>query len=204
MEALLTEKINPAVTEATKRKQLGNEALMRTEAVQALYEYTNAMTAVWGAAEALKSYLTTTSLSPAEAQRLSHAQKEIDDLRVVLLCNQALASIKIGNFQQAIDFCNTVLSFQSGNQKALFRRGFARARTGDLVAAEEDFRRVLAIDPDNSEALREIRNIKRTRQEPPSRFCSTGGFTWDSVFSACSGLNRKQPAAELEMTRIRG
>jgi tetratricopeptide (TPR) repeat protein len=195
---------NPAVAEATRRKQLGNEALMRTEAVKALHEYTNAMTSIWTAAEALQVYLTSNTISPADAQRLSHTQKDIDDLRVVLLCNQALASIKIGNFQQAIEFCNTVLAFQSGNQKALFRRGFARARTGELVAAEEDYRRILAVDPDNTEALKEIRNLKRIRQEPQARYCSQSGFSWDSVLKACAGLNRKEQVVELEMTKIRG
>jgi len=195
MQSLLTDKIEPALKAAVRHKELGNEALMRTEAVQALFEYTNAMAEVWKAAEALRGFLTS-PLSPAEAQRLSLKQKEIDDLRVVLLCNQALAAIKLGHFSQSIDFCNTVLAFQAGNQKALFRRGFARVKLGELAAGEEDFRRILAVDPDNSEALREIRGIRRARQEPPPRVC------WDSWFKACSGF-RKEKSAELELTRLR-
>ena len=203
MEKLL-EKINPAIEAATQRKQKGNEALMKSEAVIALHEYTHAMTEIWGAADSLKEYLTTKAITPQEAQRLSQLQKSIDEIRIVLLCNQALASIKLGQFQQAIEFCTTVLSFHSTNQKALFRRGFAKSRCGDLIEAEEDFKRLLAIDPENADALKELRNIKRIRQEPSGgRFCSTSGLSWDSIFKACSGLNRKEKVCEMEMTKIR-
>ena len=203
MEKLL-EKVNPAIEAATKHKQLGNEALMKSEAVAALHEYTKAMTEIWAAADTLKQYLTTTNdaMTSHEAQRLSHLQKSIDEIRIVLLCNQALASIKLGQFHQAIEFCNTVLSFQSTNAKALFRRGFARSRCGDFVEAEDDFERLLVIDPDNADAIKELRNIRRVRQEP-SRICSVSGLSWDSVFKACSGLNRKEKVCEMEMTKIR-
>ena len=70
------------------------------------------------------------------------------------------------------------------------------------MAAEDDFKKLLALDPENSEALREIRIIKKTRQEPATqRLCTP--YSWDGLFKSCSGLNRKREESEVELTRLR-
>ena len=76
--------------------------------------------------------------------------------------NRSLALIKLGRFQEAIDDCSLVLSKEPSNVKSLIRRASAgSALMGSdgsqqeiKVLIIEDVDKVLAIEPNNREALK--------------------------------------------------
>ncbi|KAH9624561.1 hypothetical protein KSS87_000715, partial [Heliosperma pusillum] len=77
-------------------------------------------------------------------------------LAVSLVLNVAACDLKLTHYDRACRFCKFVLHFEPSNVKALYRRGFAYKRLNLLQDALTDFEAVLHLDPNNSEARREL------------------------------------------------
>lgn len=73
--------------------------------------------------------------------------------------NRAMAFLKLGKWTEAEDDCNVILSANSANVKALFRRGLARTELKKLESANADFAAVLHFEPNNGEAIAQIERI---------------------------------------------
>ncbi|KAK0201625.1 hypothetical protein DFS33DRAFT_1348839 [Desarmillaria ectypa] len=80
--------------------------------------------------------------------------------------NRAAAYLKLGKYDDAERDCSTVLSLNTSNAKALFRRSQARVGTGKLKEAEDDLRAAAKLEPSNTSIAQEIAKvtdaIKRT------------------------------------------
>ena len=64
-----------------------------------------------------------------------------------------MARLKLQQWDEAERDCSTVLAAEAGNVKALLRRAAARAALGRAVDAQADWRAVLALEPQNKEAI---------------------------------------------------
>ncbi|GMH39680.1 hypothetical protein BSKO_07578 [Bryopsis sp. KO-2023] len=73
--------------------------------------------------------------------------------------NRAMAFIKLVQFSNAERDCNLALALDSVNAKALLRRGVARKAMNNVAEAKADFEQVLAIEPNNAQARRELRDL---------------------------------------------
>lgn len=92
-----------------------------------------------------------------EAISLSWGNKA---LLATLLCNRAIAYIKIGNLQDAKNDCTAVLEMDSANKKAYFRRAQANELSGELKLAFDDLSKLVRIEPKNPEFLDLMRKVK--------------------------------------------
>ena len=73
--------------------------------------------------------------------------------RNLALLTEADILAKNGDYNLAIDNCNTVLSRDSTNQLARFRRGLYRTELNDLRAAIRDFSRLISEIPESERML---------------------------------------------------
>jgi len=87
--------------------------------------------------------------------------------------------VKTGQFRGAIEQTNKALEIDSTNIKALFRKGLAFASLDEWANAEENFNKVLELEPDNKDAKLEIAKMKRRKvdtekqaKKKPSVACS--------------------------------
>ncbi|KAE8682803.1 Peptidyl-prolyl cis-trans isomerase FKBP65 [Hibiscus syriacus] len=78
-------------------------------------------------------------------------QKLVKALRISCWLNGAACSLKLSDFQGAIQLCSKVLDFESHNVKALYRRAQAYMEISDLLSAEFDIKKALEADPQNKE-----------------------------------------------------
>lgn len=86
---------------------------------------------------------------------------QIKDLKLAHFCNLAMCHLKQGpNWQKAHLNCSKALDLDPKNVKALFRRGKCNAHLGRLDEAKEDLERALVLQPDNKDAIKELRSLR--------------------------------------------
>ncbi|CAI8002490.1 FK506-binding protein-like, partial [Geodia barretti] len=91
---------------------------------------------------------------------------EFKDLQVALGLNLAACQLKLGQADHASSNCSRVLELDPGNVKALYRRGVARMRLGDLDEAEEDLRQA---GMGNTAVQRRLRELTQLKQQQSAR-----------------------------------
>ena len=192
-----------AIREASDYKQFGNKEFKDERANEAITYYCKGMEILCTAAESLRDFLIGRSrepIDPQNASRLSAIQKDIDELRISLLLNQALAELKLNRFQEAATHCTQILAFRPGNSKALFRRGVAKVKLGELSEGAEDFQRVLLVDPTNIDARRELKEVRSLLKEEASKNIFAR-FT-DKVADIIPGFEEKKQVIGDILSRI--
>ncbi|XP_074280350.1 uncharacterized protein LOC141605466 isoform X2 [Silene latifolia] len=85
-----------------------------------------------------------------------HDQHATFSLALSLILNLAACELKLSHYELASRYCKFILHFDPCNVKALYRRGLAYKQHNLLKDALVDFEHVLHLDPNNSEASREI------------------------------------------------
>ncbi|OAY23052.1 hypothetical protein MANES_18G047900v8 [Manihot esculenta] len=88
-------------------------------------------------------------------------QKLVKSLRVSCWLNGAACSLKLDDFQGAINLCSKVLDIEFNNVKALYRRAQAYIQTADLISAELDIKKALEVDPQS----REVKSLQTTLKQ---------------------------------------
>eukprot|EP00928_Gymnodinium_smaydae_P054090 TRINITY_DN37923_c0_g1_i1.p2 TRINITY_DN37923_c0_g1~~TRINITY_DN37923_c0_g1_i1.p2 ORF type:complete len:313 (+),score=118.31 TRINITY_DN37923_c0_g1_i1:47-985(+) len=94
--------------------------------------------------------------------------EEDKKLALALLCNGAMAKLKVGEPELAKFDCGKALELDPNNVKALFRRAKAKVAVGEFDAAMEDAARVLELDAGNKEAellKRQAENEKKKQKQ---------------------------------------
>lgn len=81
--------------------------------------------------------------------------------QLALHLNLALCQLKLKEFGKAAACCDQALEVDSKSDKALFRRGQARAALGDLEEARADYRAALAAAPNNKAAHAELLKVQQ-------------------------------------------
>uniref|UniRef100_A0A8C8RGB8 FK506-binding protein-like n=1 Tax=Pelusios castaneus TaxID=367368 RepID=A0A8C8RGB8_9SAUR len=90
-------------------------------------------------------------------------------LRADLHANLAACQLRLGQPGHAAQNCAKALLLWPSHTKASYRRGLARAAMNDLEEAAEDFRAVLAAEPGNTAARRELERVGRRVRERDAR-----------------------------------
>lgn len=112
-------------TKADELKQQGNELFKQGEHLQSLDLYTQAL-----------------RLCPLDCK----------EARAILYANRAAAKTKLDRKKSALDDCTKALEYNPNYVKALLRRAILYEETDKLDESLEDFRKVLELEPGNSEA----------------------------------------------------
>lgn len=97
----------------------------------------------------------------AEAVAYYTKAVEADKTLVTAFNNRAMAYLKLGNFVQTEEDCNSALKLDPKNAKALLRRGTSRALQSMYKEALDDFDAVLTVEPNNKSAQVEINRIRK-------------------------------------------
>jgi FK506-binding protein 4/5 len=63
--------------------------------------------------------------------------------------NMTGCHVKVGNWEDAIDLCNSVLEIDSANVKALYRRGWSYIEIQEYEKASTDLLKAKQLDPEN-------------------------------------------------------
>ena len=82
-----------------------------------------------------------------------------NELHAQILCNRALCSMRLGNFEKAIEDCSETLTIQPNSVKAFYRRAKCYEITGKLELACRDIRRAKVLNPKNSEINKLYRKL---------------------------------------------
>ncbi|EXC36632.1 Peptidyl-prolyl cis-trans isomerase FKBP65 [Morus notabilis] len=90
-------------------------------------------------------------------------------LRLSCWLNGVACSLKLNDFQGAIELCSKVLDVEFHNVKALYRRAQAYMGNADLILAELDIKKALEADPENREVKLIQRNLKQLQVESNKR-----------------------------------
>lgn len=113
---------------------------------------------------ALAKYRLLTSELPGEHEalpgnRLPYADG-VSSLRRILSLNSAACLLRLERWSAAKIECDVVLAEDSRNVKALFRRGQAKLKMGNLPSAKDDFASALEADPENGEAKKQFQRCE--------------------------------------------
>eukprot|EP01116_Phalansterium_solitarium_P013589 TRINITY_DN30985_c0_g1_i1.p1 TRINITY_DN30985_c0_g1~~TRINITY_DN30985_c0_g1_i1.p1 ORF type:complete len:216 (+),score=61.53 TRINITY_DN30985_c0_g1_i1:104-751(+) len=139
-----TEGVLGKIEAALKEKDLGNQHFAKEDNPKALYFYHRALLNINGM----------TGLTPEES-------KKVQEIKVSIQNNMAATYLRTGCTAKAIAQCTKVLESDSGNVKAIFRRGKAYAQEGNLERAEEDFARAERLDPNDKLVKKELGTVRQ-------------------------------------------
>eukprot|EP00929_Paragymnodinium_shiwhaense_P076095 TRINITY_DN39043_c0_g1_i1.p1 TRINITY_DN39043_c0_g1~~TRINITY_DN39043_c0_g1_i1.p1 ORF type:complete len:598 (-),score=141.83 TRINITY_DN39043_c0_g1_i1:72-1865(-) len=97
--------------------------------------------------------------------RTSDFRQEAEEAFFTCNLNMALCLLKLNAFHSCINACNLVLKARPNNVKALFRRASAHRSLDVYDKAISDLKKVLELDPKNSEARRLLDEVKGVQRE---------------------------------------
>ena len=72
-----------------------------------------------------------------------------------------MGNLKLKNFSRVVEDCDRALALNPKYVKAFHRRGKAQWELKNYQAAVEDFQALLRLDPENSEVLRELAELRK-------------------------------------------
>ncbi|XP_020824967.1 sperm-associated antigen 1 isoform X2 [Phascolarctos cinereus] len=84
---------------------------------------------------------------------------EINHSECVIYTNRALCYLKLCQFEEAKQDCDRALEIEEANVKAFYRRGLAHKALKNYQESFNDLNKVLLIDPNVSEAKKELKEI---------------------------------------------
>ncbi|KPJ08591.1 AH receptor-interacting protein [Papilio machaon] len=90
----------------------------------------------------------------------------LNKIKLPILLNYAQVKLVQEDFYAVIEHCNTVLEYDKDNEKALYRRAKAHVGAWNPDQAEEDFKRLKAVNPTVGTIVdKELEAIKKLRKE---------------------------------------
>lgn len=123
------------LADACDAKDEGNKLFGSGQYEDALSKYEHAL------------YLTSEMQSAVEIRSICHA-------------NRAVCYLKLGKYEDTIKECTKALELNSTYMKALLRRGEAHEKLEHFEEAIVDLKKILELDPSNSQAQRSIRRLE--------------------------------------------
>jgi tetratricopeptide (TPR) repeat protein len=154
------EEVTKNILTAVQLKEQGNLAFKEGDypaaiaAYHQIYMYVNGYSSSGGGGPPGLTGQTTKQVTQEE-------MVQIRELKLAHYCNLAMCHMKHGpKYLKARDNCTKALAIDPDNVKALFRRGKCYAQLNELDEAKADFERVLQLQPENSDAKRELRSLR--------------------------------------------
>mmetsp|Transcript_73035 Transcript_73035/g.184054 ORF Transcript_73035/g.184054 Transcript_73035/m.184054 type:complete len:313 (+) Transcript_73035:73-1011(+) len=167
---------------AAKQKDLGNAAFGKQDwlaAISAYDEGARYITFGQGGDGGGHGHTHSHGHGPCSGHHGGDDEPELSDedkkLAIALLCNGAMAKLKVGEPDGAKFDCSKALEFDPANIKALFRRGKAKLALGEHDASMEDAARVLELDSANKDAetlKRQAELDKKKQKQKEKAMCS--------------------------------
>jgi len=118
----------------------------------------------------------TSTLKPLNNGQMENVDDQVKSLLLSLQMNLSLVCLKQGKAKMSRDVASKALEIDGTNVKALYRRGVAHRKLGDVRCAQEDLRAALKIDPNNREVRKELIVLKKDMQLEKDRQKRASGF----------------------------
>jgi len=99
----------------------------------------------------------------------SDLHPRVDALAVACLLNRSAVNLKRQAYRDVLEDTKKALEKEPSNVKALYRRGQALAGLDEWLDAEQALRRVLEVDPKNTDAVRALRDLRKKQTEQNKR-----------------------------------
>lgn len=175
------DEIREHITDAMRKKLIGNEQLKLGKFPAARETYIEGLRGVFSAVERLKYVIQARESELKDNIKLAHdldaVKFEIEEIRVQLISNLSLAEVKMELWSDAQSHANMVLVADPTNMKALFRRSIARIHLKEQVEdALCDLQKLSQRDPKNKDilsAISEGRNVLKEERKTDSAFRSS-------------------------------
>lgn len=185
MEAEERERVARQFALGEEMRAAGNAAMAQGDHEAALRSYKQAL-----------QELTMVGNEPENRARAEEATK-------ALHLNLALACLKMQRYAEVKEHTASVLVADPASVKALYRRGVAEAslaraavlfQEGEARAAIADFEALLAVDPENAEAKRELQRIRAELRTHERDLAQKQRDTWGQVFGGRTVLEGEEDA----------
>ena len=159
---------------ATSLKESGNQAFKDNALSLARERYEEAL-------KLLKTHEETIFNDINLAEAMSEARK----LNHSLVGNMAMVCLKLEDFKGAIINSNLVLEKEPNNIKALFRRGMANFKLGNLENAKVDLQKSSELDPKDVSSKKELNLVNKAIKEKNAKDKAVFGsmFSKGSMYS---------------------
>ncbi|XP_074271420.1 peptidyl-prolyl cis-trans isomerase FKBP62-like [Silene latifolia] len=89
----------------------------------------------------------------------AHDQAVATSLCLSFVLNLAVCELKLSHYNQVCCYCTFVLSFDTTNVKALYRRGLAFKHLNLLSEAIDDFQHAVKFEPHHNDVNRELLSV---------------------------------------------
>ncbi|XP_076289092.1 tetratricopeptide repeat protein 9C [Lasioglossum baleicum] len=118
--------------------------------------------------KACKILITLEPISDLELEK--SLENDINHLRLVLYNNMAGCQLNRKNYEHTITLCTKILSKESNNIKALYRRGVAYGNLKDVEKAVADLENAVSLEPNNRAAKEQLAIYDAQLQEANKKF----------------------------------
>ena len=137
----------------------------------------------------------------AALQELGSATgEEANKLALSCNLNSASSSIKLGKFEDAVEFATAALAIDKKSAKALYRRGQARRELKQFSKARIDLVMAMELQPDNKEIENELNLLRQQQGNAPA---SSAPSPYSSLPPSSSGA-ASSPEAEMLAKMLAG
>ena len=117
------------------------------------------------------------------AEEVKQKVAESTASKLSCLLNIAQCNLKLGEWEKVIPACTDALALDAKSVKALYRRGHAHLKLGDVGSARADMTQAAQLDPQNRDVRRELEAVKA--MEKAAKEKQKGMF--GGMFSAARG-----------------
>lgn len=143
---------------ALKYKETGVRLFKEHRLVDAFHKFS----------KACKILITLEPISDLELEK--SLENDINNLRLVLYNNMAGCQLNRKNYEHTITLCTKILSKESNNIKALYRRGVAYGNLKDIEKAVADLENAVSLEPNNRAAKEQLAIYDAQLQEANKKF----------------------------------
>ncbi|XP_071866285.1 spag1 axonemal dynein assembly factor [Bombus fervidus] len=128
-------------------------------------------------------------------EALKHYDTSIKINSNIIACytNRAITYIKLQRYEDALNDCNTVLSKEHTNIKALLRRALSLEHLGDLSQALADYEAALKLAPNDTSAIAGVKRLRKLHESKTVRMTIKEEQTGDT--------NKRSRSDEIEICR---
>lgn len=138
-------------------------ALKYKESGVSLYKESRYVDAFHKFSKACKILITLEPIADLELNK--SLENNINTLRLILYNNLAGCHLARENWEYVIELCNKILAKDENNVKALYRRGVAFGKLGNIEKAVPDLKKVITLEPNNTAAKEKFVIYNKKLQE---------------------------------------
>jgi peptidylprolyl isomerase len=147
-------------------------------------------------ARAIRRYEAAKSLLTSDYDFTDEEKKQAKDHKIAIWNNLAMCQEKMQKPGLVLSACNEVLKLDPDNMKALYRRGVASIKSGDLDVAQKDLQRALSKTPDNVAVKKALASLKKKQAALDAKDRKTLGGMFDKFAKQDAKAEKARKAAK--------